>query len=169
MTITGTGLTGATAIDFGTVPATSFTVNSDTSITAVTPPASAAGTVNVTVTTGGGTSTISGADQYTYTQDTTTLAAVPLLFSLSGGLTITLHPQATLTDALTGKPVPGQAITFTVGSHTVCTATTDANGTASCSGLSPLATILLAGSYTATFAGTPTLAPTTASAGLLEL
>ena len=30
VTITGTGFTGATAVDFGTIAATSFTVNSDT-------------------------------------------------------------------------------------------------------------------------------------------
>jgi hypothetical protein len=65
VTITGTNLTGATAVMFGTVAATSFTVNSDTSITAVAP-AESAGTVDVTVTTPGGTSATSSADQYTY-------------------------------------------------------------------------------------------------------
>ena len=48
--ITGTDFTGTTAVDFGTIPATSFTVNSATQITAVSPPA-AAGIVNVVVTT----------------------------------------------------------------------------------------------------------------------
>ena len=47
--ITGTSFTGATAVAFGTTPATSFTVNSATSITA-TAPAAAAVTVDVTVT-----------------------------------------------------------------------------------------------------------------------
>ena len=36
--ITGSGFTGATAVSFGTIPATAFIVNSDTSITAVSPP-----------------------------------------------------------------------------------------------------------------------------------
>ncbi|MEV6341468.1 IPT/TIG domain-containing protein, partial [Nocardia vinacea] len=53
--LTGTNLTGATAVSFGGTPATSFTVNSSTQITAVTP-AHSAGTVAVTVTTAGGTS-----------------------------------------------------------------------------------------------------------------
>ena len=48
MTITGTNFTGTTQVYFGSVAATSFTVNSDTSITA-TAPAEAAGTVDVTV------------------------------------------------------------------------------------------------------------------------
>src|ERR1019366_5489098 len=55
VTVTGTNFTGATAVKFGTTSATTFTVNSATSITA-TAPAGAAGTVDVTVTATGGTS-----------------------------------------------------------------------------------------------------------------
>src|SRR6185437_10914096 len=49
VTITGTGFTGATAVSFGGFPAASFTVDSATQITAVTPP-HAGGTVDITVT-----------------------------------------------------------------------------------------------------------------------
>ncbi|WP_217999341.1 IPT/TIG domain-containing protein, partial [Nocardia exalbida] len=52
--LTGTNLTGATAVSFGATPATSFTVDSATQITAVTP--AGTGTVLVTATTAGGTS-----------------------------------------------------------------------------------------------------------------
>ncbi len=38
LTITGTGFTGVTAVDFRNTPATNFTVNSATSITVTTPP-----------------------------------------------------------------------------------------------------------------------------------
>src|SRR5208337_5028734 len=55
VTVTGTGFTGATSVKFGTTAATSYTVVSATSITAVSP-AGSAGTVDVTVTTPGGTS-----------------------------------------------------------------------------------------------------------------
>ena len=65
VTITGTNLTGATAVWFGGTPATSFTPTSATSITA-TSPAQAAGSVHVSVVTPGGTSTTSGADQFSY-------------------------------------------------------------------------------------------------------
>jgi hypothetical protein len=65
VTITGSGFTGASSVMFGTVEASSFIVNSDTSITAVNPP-EPAGTVDVIVTTPMGTSATSTADQYTY-------------------------------------------------------------------------------------------------------
>jgi hypothetical protein len=65
VTVTGQHLTGASAVDFGTVAAMSFTVNNDGSVTAVSPP-EPAGTVDVTVTTPGGTSATSTADQFTY-------------------------------------------------------------------------------------------------------
>ncbi|HUY86767.1 MAG TPA: IPT/TIG domain-containing protein, partial [Acidimicrobiales bacterium] len=50
VTITGTNFTGATAVDFGTMAATSFSVSSSTSITAVSP-AARPGNLDVTVTT----------------------------------------------------------------------------------------------------------------------
>lgn len=52
--IVGTGFTGATAVKFGVTDAASFTVNSDTQITARVP-AKAAGQYDVSVTTPGGT------------------------------------------------------------------------------------------------------------------
>ena len=64
VTITGTYLTGATAVKFGTKNATSFKVNSATQITAVAP--TGAGTVDITVVTSGGTSATSSRDQFTF-------------------------------------------------------------------------------------------------------
>jgi PKD repeat protein len=64
--LTGSGFTGATAVEFGTVPALSFVVNSDTSIDAISP-ANTTGTVDIAVTTAGGTSPASSADLFTYT------------------------------------------------------------------------------------------------------
>ncbi len=65
VTIRGTNFATAAKVDFGTARASAVTVNSSTSITA-TPPAGAAGTVDVTVTTSGGTSAISPADRFAY-------------------------------------------------------------------------------------------------------
>ena len=66
VTITGSGFTGATAVNFGSTPASSFTVNSDSQITATSPAAAGVGPVDVTVTTPDGTSVTGAADQYTY-------------------------------------------------------------------------------------------------------
>ena len=65
VTITGTGFTGATAVDFGTTAATGLTVVNDTTITADSP--AGTGVVNVTVMTPVGTSAVTSADQFTYT------------------------------------------------------------------------------------------------------
>lgn len=64
VTITGSGLTGATAVSFGAKPAASFTVESGETIKATSPPG--AGTVDVTVKTGQGTSTAGAADKFAY-------------------------------------------------------------------------------------------------------
>jgi pSer/pThr/pTyr-binding forkhead associated (FHA) protein len=69
VTVTGTGFTGVTAVNFGSTPGTDVTPTTgetDTSLTVITPAASAAGTVDVTVTTPAGTSPIVPADRFTY-------------------------------------------------------------------------------------------------------
>ncbi len=63
VTITGTDLTGATSVTFGGIAATNVAVVNGTTVTAMAP-AGGPGTVNVTVTTPGGTATATGA--YTY-------------------------------------------------------------------------------------------------------
>jgi hypothetical protein len=89
VTISGTGFTGATAVDFGTVPATNFTINSDTSITAVTP-LSAPGTIDVTVTSAGGTSVSSSSDQYTFYGQPSISSVSPNSGPAGGGYAITV-------------------------------------------------------------------------------
>jgi hypothetical protein len=88
--ITGTGFTGATEVNFGATPADSFTVNSDTQITA-TSPAECAGTVDVTVTTPAVTSATGSADQFTY------IAPVLNTLNLSGAPTNLIYNGTPLT------------------------------------------------------------------------
>lgn len=64
VTVSGTHLTGAAAVTFGGVSAATFNVINDTTLTATAPPGS--GTVDVAVTTGGGTSPTNGSDVFTY-------------------------------------------------------------------------------------------------------
>lgn len=64
--ITGTDLTAASAVKFGDVPASGFTVESDTRITAVAPKSKIVGAVDVTVTTLAGTSEVTRDDRFFY-------------------------------------------------------------------------------------------------------
>jgi alpha-tubulin suppressor-like RCC1 family protein len=85
--ISGTDLAGATAVKFGSISASSFTVNSATSITAVSP-AEPTGIVDVTVTTAWGTSPISSADRFTVTPTVTGLS--PNGGPAAGGTSVTV-------------------------------------------------------------------------------
>ncbi len=67
VTITGTNLNGASSVKFGSTPATSFTVESETQISAIAPPSSAPGAVDVTATTLAGNSTTGNSDLFSYT------------------------------------------------------------------------------------------------------
>ena len=89
VTITGTAFTGATAVDFGGDPAASFTVISDTSITAVSPAASG-GMVDITVTTAGGTSAVSPADQFTFIDAPSVSDISPNSGPVTGGTEVTI-------------------------------------------------------------------------------
>lgn len=71
VTITGTGFTGATGVSFGSVPAASFKVESETSISATSP--AGTGKVHVTVATENGTSEQTAADEFTYAPTVTEL------------------------------------------------------------------------------------------------
>lgn len=64
--ITGTDLTAASAVKFGDLPASAFTVESDTQITATAPRSSTVGAVDVTVTTLAGTSATTRVDRFFY-------------------------------------------------------------------------------------------------------
>ncbi len=73
----GTGFTGVSAVDFGTVAAMSFKVEGSTSIMAESPAGTGTGTLNVTVTNPAGESAISAADQFTYIVDGPQVSKTP--------------------------------------------------------------------------------------------
>ena len=92
VTITGTGLLYATAVYFGTVQGTivASTTPSDNTLTVLSP-AGAAGTVDVTVVTAGGTSVTSTADQFTYVATPTVAGINPTAGPVGGNTTVTIY------------------------------------------------------------------------------
>ena len=128
VTLTGTNLSGATAVSFGVTAATGFTVNSATSITATTP-AGSAGVVDVTVTTVGGTSATSAADHFTYVPAPVVTSIAPGVGPTTGGTSVTI--TGSNFSGATAVSFGGTAATsFTVNSATSITATSPAEGAA---------------------------------------
>jgi IPT/TIG domain-containing protein len=114
--LAGTNLTSATAVMFGGTPATGYTVNSATQITAVTP--GGLGAVQVTVTTPGGTT---GPVYFFYVSTPTVSAVSPTQGPSTGGTSVVLTgADFTGATAVTfgGTPATG----YTVNSPTQITA-----------------------------------------------
>ena len=148
VTISGTNLSGATAVGFGANPAAAYTVDSSTSITA-TAPAGSAGTVDVTVTTAGGTSATSGGDRYTYVVPPPTVSSVsPTSGSSAGGTTVTIS-GTNLTAATAVSFGATAASSYAVNNSTTITATAPAGTTGSTVDV----TVTTAGGTSATNAG----------------
>jgi hypothetical protein len=133
VTLTGTNFAGATAVSFGATPATAFTVNGPTGITATAP--AGTGTVDVRVTTTGGTSATGAADQFTYVAIalsptalsgtpkvgaafTQTLTAsggtAPYAFALASGSALPAGLTLSPTGVISGTPTVAGAFSFTV-------------------------------------------------------
>jgi hypothetical protein len=125
VTVSGSGFAGATAVAFGGTPAASFTVTSDTTITAVAP-ARAAGVVHVTVTTPAGTSSTSAASEYAYVPPAPSVSQILVGTGPATGGTLLTIGGANLAGA-TAVTFGGTAASFTVVSNTTITATTPAH------------------------------------------
>ena len=124
--ITGTNLKGATSVSFGANAATGVTVESATSITAVAPAGS--GTVNVTVTTPGGTSATSKHDHFAYMPSVTAITP-PAARRSAARASRSRAPGSRRGSAQTGfKFASKKASDVECASSTSCTATTPANG-----------------------------------------
>ncbi len=89
VTITGTGLAGATAVDFGGIPALGFTHDFASQVVAFAP-AGVAGPVDITVTTAGGASATSAADLFTYVAAPVVTGLSTTAGPLSGNTSITI-------------------------------------------------------------------------------
>jgi large repetitive protein len=127
VTITGTGFTSAATVSFGGTPGTGVTFVSDTQITVTSPAKATGGTVDVRVTTIGGTSAISANDRFTYTGVAPTVTLVsPASGSRFGGTSVTITGTG-FTSAATVSfgGTPGTGVTFV--SNTQITVTSPAH------------------------------------------
>ena len=119
--ITGTGLMGTTSVNFGTTPATSFTVVSDTEVDAITP-AQLVGTVPINITTLGGTdSSLS----FSFQRSPVISSITPTSGPITGGTVVTITGGG-LTDTTSVNFGTTLATNVTVVSDNKVTATAPA-------------------------------------------
>lgn len=163
VTINGTGFTGTTSVSFGGTGA-SFIVNSDISITA-TSPAHAAGTVDVTVTTPGGTSATSSADEFTYLPAPTVTNVSPNVGPTAGGTNVTI--TGTNFTGATDVSFGGTSASFIVNLDTTITATSPAHvaGTVDVTVTTPGGTSAISSADHFTYFTPPTISNVSPNAG----
>ncbi|MFI0814998.1 IPT/TIG domain-containing protein [Streptomyces sp. NPDC021098] len=118
ITISGTGLSTASAVNFGANAATP-TVTSDSSISVTVPAGAAAGSVGVTVTTAGGSN---NGLSYTYVDVPTVTGFAPASGPASGGTAVTI--TGTNLDTTQSVTFGGIAAPFSVISSTSVSAVT---------------------------------------------
>jgi len=117
VTITGTNFNTVSGVTFGSQPAASFKVESETRITAVSPPGT--GTVNVAVTTSGGESAFNG---FTYTAVPGITAVEPNHGSPLGGTTVTIRGTSFTSGTSAVRFGGNNALSFKVESENKITA-----------------------------------------------
>ena len=138
VTITGSNLGGATAVQFGGSPATGITADSATSVTAIAPAGS--GMVDVTVRAAGGTSGPGPADRYTYVPAPAVSGVSPAVGPTVGGNTVTItganlglasavHFGASPATGITSDTATSVTVTAPAGSGTVDVTVTTPGGT----------------------------------------
>src|SRR5207253_2139795 len=124
VTITGSHFTGASSVKFGATHASSFSVDTDGQITA-TSPVHAAATVDITVTTVGGTSATSASDQFTFVAAPTVTSVAPTAGPTAGGTSVTITGTG-FTGATSVKFGATNAASYSVDNDGQVTATSPA-------------------------------------------
>lgn len=136
VTITGSGFSNATAVNFGTESALSYTVNSDSEIIAKAP-SGTAGVVNVTVTNSVGTSNANESSKFTYNKLSQTITLNNMESSWTFGATPTLYASASsqlpvtfsCLTADTAEIINGNSLTLKKAGTVTIQATQAGNGT----------------------------------------
>ncbi len=169
VTITGARLNGASELLFGDVPATSYIIESDTVIAAVAPP-EAAGVVDVSVVTPTGTSALTAADEFTYTN-----ASLPTVSALgvstgttAGGAVVTVSGSGfTGATGVSFGGVPAASFSVLSDGTLVATAPPQAAGTVdvTVSTYAGTSAAVTADHFTYTAASAPTVSGVTPGSG----
>ncbi len=122
VTITGQNFTGAERVDFSGAPATSFTVNTDGTISATAPPGT--GTAYVTVTTAAGSSVAVPAGQFSYLPPPTVTSLQPAGGAFQGPTTVTIAGSGftSVGDTVMFGQVPATDVTVVSDSEILATA-----------------------------------------------
>jgi hypothetical protein len=169
VTITGSNFSGATAVKFGGTAAPTFSINpgpvpaAGTVITATSPPG--AGTVDITVTTPGGTSATNMADQFSYTAGPTVTAVSPNAGPVTGNTSVTITgTNFTGTTAVAFGHTA--AASFTVNGPNSITAISPAgSGTVNVTVTTPLGTSASSTSDQFSYGGSPAVTSVSPNAG----
>ena len=174
--LTGSGFTSASTVSFGGVPASAVLVLSPTEVQVTSPAGS--GSVDVTVTTAGGTSATSGADQFSYVAPPVVSAVNPATGPTAGGNLVSITGSGfAASDRVTIGSVPAEGVAVVsptqidvvapAGTGQVDITVTDEAGTSSTSSNDQYTYLdVPANTATPTISGTPTVGSTLAcSAG----
>jgi hypothetical protein len=171
VTVTGTNLTGATVVDFGTTPGTDITANTATSLTVTSPAETAGAPVDITVTTPGGTSADNPPDdQYQFVTNPapTVVDISPSSGPAAGGTSVTVTPGtsflgATVVDFGT---TPGTDIVVNgAGTSLTVTSPAETAGAVDVTVTTPGGTSLANSFYQYTFVAAPTVTDVSPSSG----
>ena len=165
MTVSGTNLSGA-AVGFGPNPATNIVVNgADTSLTATAP--AGTGTVDVQVTTVGGTSATSTKDQFTYEPPPTVSLINPTAGPVGGGTLVTVT-GTNLIDATVNFGLNPATSVIVNGAGTSLTAVSPAGtGTVDVVATTPVGTSTTSAADQFTYVPRPTVATVSPAKGIL--
>jgi hypothetical protein len=120
VSITGSDFAAITAVKFGSTNATSFKVNSQSSITAVSP--TGTGAVDVTVVDPEATSPVSSADQFSYVPPPTVLSVTPAGGAEAGGNEVMITVSGTNPNEVTAVDFGMSAAFFFVNNQGSITA-----------------------------------------------
>ncbi|WP_051235942.1 midcut-by-XrtH protein [Ottowia thiooxydans] len=143
--LTGTGLTAATGVTFGGIPASTFIVNSSTSITAIAP-AHVAALVDVAVTTPSGSAL--APQSYTYMLPPTVTQVSPSSGSTSGGVGVILTGSGLLgTTSVTFDGVPATNVNVLNSSTITAVTPAHAAGAVDIVVMTPSGAALLSNGY----------------------